>query len=160
MRGRYGEVSAPSGSSVDERKELPGSPSKADDALAENKDKENPRQVEYKEIKSPITGTFYAASTPGGPPFVSIGSIVKVQETVCIIEAMKVMNEIKADQAGKITEILVQDGEAVQASQGPNASWLGESSSSFHFSRRSLPSIGPLSVTVSGKTPPRASMSE
>ena len=117
VRKHSGVVLTPSESSVNEEKELPDSPPKGGAALTESKDKENPSQVKYKEIKSPVTGTFYAASMPGSSPFVSIGSSVKAQETVCIIEAMKVMNEIKADQAGKIIEILVQDGESVQASQ-------------------------------------------
>ncbi len=67
-----------------------------------------------KEITSPMVGTFYSASSPDAPAFVKIGSKVTADSTVCIIEAMKVMNEIKADIAGEIVEVLVENGSAVQ----------------------------------------------
>ncbi len=68
-------------------------------------------------VKSPMVGTFYRSSSPGGKPFVEIGSEVKEGEPVCIIEAMKIMNEIEADKAGKITKILCENGQAVEFGQ-------------------------------------------
>jgi len=67
-----------------------------------------------KEIHSPMVGTFYSASSPESETFVKIGSKISADSTVCIIEAMKVMNEIKADISGEIVEILVENGTAVQ----------------------------------------------
>lgn len=67
-----------------------------------------------KEIASPMVGTFYAASSPDADAFVKVGAKVTPDSTVCIIEAMKVMNEIKAEIAGEIVEVLVENGTAVQ----------------------------------------------
>ncbi len=69
------------------------------------------------EIKSSVVGTFYAAPSPESEPYVEVGTHVDEQTVVCIIEAMKVMNEIKAETAGTITEILVTNGQAVQYGQ-------------------------------------------
>ncbi len=69
------------------------------------------------EIKSPIVGTFYATPSPDSEPYVEIGSSVNPQTVVCIIEAMKVMNEIKAETSGTVTEILVTNGQAVEYGQ-------------------------------------------
>jgi acetyl-CoA carboxylase biotin carboxyl carrier protein len=69
------------------------------------------------EIKSPIVGTFYATPSPDSEPYVEIGSRVEPQTVVCIIEAMKVMNEIKAEASGTIAEILVTNGQAVEYGQ-------------------------------------------
>jgi len=66
------------------------------------------------EITSPMVGTFYLKVSPEGPNFVEVGSTVSVGQVVCIIEAMKVMNEIKAEQAGTITAIVAEDGAPVQ----------------------------------------------
>jgi acetyl-CoA carboxylase biotin carboxyl carrier protein len=68
-------------------------------------------------VKSPMVGTFYAASSPGAKPMVEVGSVVKEGDPVCIIEAMKIMNEIEADKAGTITQVLVQNGQAVEFGQ-------------------------------------------
>jgi acetyl-CoA carboxylase biotin carboxyl carrier protein len=68
-------------------------------------------------IKSPMVGTFYRTASPGSDPFVEIGSLVKAGEPVCIIEAMKIMNEIEADVAGTIREILCENGQAVEFGQ-------------------------------------------
>jgi len=68
-------------------------------------------------VKSPMVGTFYASSTPGGKPLVEVGSVVKEGDPVCIIEAMKIMNEIEADKAGTITQVLAQNGQAVEFGQ-------------------------------------------
>ena len=66
------------------------------------------------EITSPMVGTFYLKPAPDAPDLVEIGSTVSIGQTVCVIEAMKVMNEIKAEQAGTITEIVARDGGPVQ----------------------------------------------
>ena len=68
-------------------------------------------------VKSPMVGTFYRASAPGAKSFVEIGSVVKEGETICIIEAMKILNEIEADKAGTITQILCENGQAVEYGQ-------------------------------------------
>lgn len=66
---------------------------------------------------SPMVGTFYRAPSPGAAPFVNVGDTVKEGQTVCIIEAMKLLNEIEADKAGVIKEILVENGQAVEYGQ-------------------------------------------
>lgn len=68
-------------------------------------------------VKSPMVGTFYRASSPGAKSFVEIGAQVKEGETICIIEAMKILNEIEADKAGTITQILCENGQAVEYGQ-------------------------------------------
>ena len=68
-------------------------------------------------IKSPMVGTFYLAPAPDAAPFVQIGSVVEVGQVICIIEAMKLMNEIKAEVRGKISEILLNNGDPVEFSQ-------------------------------------------
>lgn len=68
-------------------------------------------------LKSPMVGTAYAASEPGGTPFVKLGDVVKAGQTVLIIEAMKVMNPIKAAKGGTVTEILVSDAQPVEFGQ-------------------------------------------
>ncbi|MBI3316125.1 MAG: acetyl-CoA carboxylase biotin carboxyl carrier protein [Candidatus Omnitrophica bacterium] len=68
-------------------------------------------------INSPMVGTFYSAPAPDAPPFVQISSDIKVGQVVCIIEAMKLMNEIKAEVRGKIVEILVNNGDPVEFGQ-------------------------------------------
>jgi acetyl-CoA carboxylase biotin carboxyl carrier protein len=65
-------------------------------------------------IKSPIVGTFYAAASPGAEPFVSPGSIVQKGTVLCIVEAMKLMNEIESDVSGEIVSILVKNGQPVE----------------------------------------------
>lgn len=74
-------------------------------------------EEELFEIKSPIVGTFYAAPSPDSEPFVEVGSKVAENSVVCIVEAMKVMNEIKAEVSGTIAEVVVKNGEAVEYGQ-------------------------------------------
>lgn len=77
--------------------------------------KEEPaKQDNRKIIKSPMVGTFYLKPSPTSNPFVEVGQSVNVGDTVCIIEAMKLMNEIESDVAGKVVEVLVNDGEPVE----------------------------------------------
>ena len=68
-------------------------------------------------VKSPMVGTFYRSASPGAKPFIEIGSVVREGETICIIEAMKILNEIEADKAGTITKILCENGQAVEYGQ-------------------------------------------
>jgi acetyl-CoA carboxylase biotin carboxyl carrier protein len=68
-------------------------------------------------VKSPMVGTFYRSSAPGSPAFVEVGAVVKEGETLCIIEAMKLLNEIDADKSGTITQILVENGQPVEFGQ-------------------------------------------
>jgi len=73
--------------------------------------------VSMKEIVSPMVGTFYRAASPDAPPFVEVGKPVTEETVVCIIEAMKVMNEIKAETSGVIAEVLAENGKPVQFGQ-------------------------------------------
>ncbi len=68
-------------------------------------------------VKSPMVGTFYRSSSPGAKAFVEVGSQVKEGETICIIEAMKILNEIEADKSGTVTRILGENGQAVEYGQ-------------------------------------------
>ncbi len=68
-------------------------------------------------VKSPMVGTFYRSSSPGAKAYVEVGSQVKEGETICIIEAMKILNEIEADKSGTITRILCENGQAVEYGQ-------------------------------------------
>jgi acetyl-CoA carboxylase biotin carboxyl carrier protein len=68
-------------------------------------------------VKSPMVGTFYRSPSPGAKPFIEIGQVVKPGDTLCIIEAMKLLNEIEAEVAGEVKEILAENGQAVEYGQ-------------------------------------------
>ena len=68
-------------------------------------------------ITSPMVGAFYAAPAPGAKPFVKVGDVISAGQVVCIVEAMKLMNEIESDVSGKITQICVEDGQSVEYGQ-------------------------------------------
>lgn len=74
-------------------------------------------EVKGKAITSPMVGTFYAASSPDAAPFVEVGSTVNAGDVVCIIEAMKLMNEIKSEQSGKVVQICVKNGDPIEFGQ-------------------------------------------
>jgi len=76
-----------------------------------------PASVEGHQVTSPMVGTFYEAPSPGAKPFVEVGHQVKAGDTLCIIEAMKMLNQIEADQAGTISAILVENGQPVEFGQ-------------------------------------------
>jgi acetyl-CoA carboxylase biotin carboxyl carrier protein len=76
-----------------------------------------PAETEGHAVKSPMVGTFYRSATPGAKPFVEVGQTVKSGDTVCIIEAMKLLNEIEADRDGVIKAILVENGQPVEYGQ-------------------------------------------
>ncbi len=76
-----------------------------------------PEEPKGHEVKSPMVGTFYRAPGPGAKPFVEVGQAVKPGDTLCIIEAMKLLNEIEAEVSGTVKEILVENGQAVEYGQ-------------------------------------------
>ena len=76
-----------------------------------------PAAVTGHQVKSPMVGTFYRASSPGAKPFIEVGDQVKEGDTLCIIEAMKILNEIEADKSGTVTRILAENGQAVEYGQ-------------------------------------------
>lgn len=76
-----------------------------------------PAKSDYKEIVSPMVGTFYSSPAPDAPYFVEVGKTINPETVVCIIEAMKVMNEIKAEIAGKVVEVIAESGKPVQFGQ-------------------------------------------
>jgi acetyl-CoA carboxylase biotin carboxyl carrier protein len=78
---------------------------------------ESPVETPGHTVKSPMVGTFYRSAQPGADPFVKVGSIVKEGDTLCLIEAMKLLNEIDADMAGTIKAILVENGQPVEYGQ-------------------------------------------
>ena len=96
----------------------PGLPAPAAPRLSSvDLDDDEPEQETGHALKSPMVGTFYRSATPGGKSFVDIGQSVAEGETLCIIEAMKLMNEIEADRAGVIQKILAENGQAVEYGQ-------------------------------------------
>ena len=78
---------------------------------------EAPAEPEGRVIKSPMVGTFYRSASPGAKAFVEVGDAVKAGQAVCIIEAMKIMNEIESDIEGKVLRILCENGQAVEFGQ-------------------------------------------
>ncbi|MEW5701742.1 MAG: acetyl-CoA carboxylase biotin carboxyl carrier protein [Candidatus Zixiibacteriota bacterium] len=76
-----------------------------------------PTPSHYLEIKSPMVGTFYRAPSPSSPPFVDVGQTIKPGDVLCIIEAMKLMNEIEAEQGGRIAKVLVENAQPVEFGQ-------------------------------------------
>ena len=78
---------------------------------------ETPPEPKGPIVKSPMVGTFYRSSAPGTAPFVEIGSVVKTGDTLCLIEAMKLLNEIDSDTAGTVQQILVENGQPIEFGQ-------------------------------------------
>jgi acetyl-CoA carboxylase biotin carboxyl carrier protein len=74
-------------------------------------------QKKFHEIKSPIVGTFYKAPAPDAAPFVEVGSVIQPGSVLCIVEAMKLMNEIESDVSGKVVKVMAQNGQAVEYGQ-------------------------------------------
>ncbi len=92
---------------IPEKEQQAAVPEKAADVVAANQVK----------VASPIVGTFYRAASPDKPPYVEVGDIVKKGQVLCIIEAMKLMNEIESEASGKIVKIFVENGQPVEYSQ-------------------------------------------
>jgi acetyl-CoA carboxylase biotin carboxyl carrier protein len=96
---------------------LPGAPAAAVPAAAAAPGAPDPGDgvgVELAVVKSPIVGTFYRTPEPSAPPFVSVGDVVRKNQVLCIIEAMKLMNEIVSEYDGEIVEVFVESGQPVQ----------------------------------------------
>lgn len=89
----------------------------ASSAPAEKAAAPEPAKSNYKEITSPMVGTFYSSPSPDSPAFVEAGKTINADSVVCIIEAMKVMNEIKAEISGKVVEVVAENGKPVQFGQ-------------------------------------------
>ena len=81
------------------------------------KEEKQEKKEQGKPITSPMVGAFYAAPAPGAKPFVKVGDTVSAGQVVCIVEAMKLMNEIESEVSGKITQICVEDGQSVEYGQ-------------------------------------------
>jgi len=97
---------------------LDSAPPVREPAAAEHKTAETPKNgKQLHEIKSPMVGTFYRSPAPGAPPFVEMNADVDVGQTVCIIEAMKLMNEIQSEARGRVARILVENGRPVEYGQ-------------------------------------------
>jgi acetyl-CoA carboxylase biotin carboxyl carrier protein len=95
----------------------PAHPNETQTSAAEAPPSDTQPQKALVEIKSPLVGTFYATPSPDSEPYVEVGSHVDAQAVVCIVEAMKVMNEIKTETSGTIVEILVTNGQAIEYGQ-------------------------------------------
>lgn len=95
---------------------MPSMPAQAAAPAVESADSA-PEEAEGETIDSPIVGTFYSAPGPDQPAFVSVGDAVTPETVVCIVEAMKVMNEIKAEKSGTIKKVLVENAQAVEFGQ-------------------------------------------
>ncbi len=80
---------------------------------------EQPKEDEskYKEVRSPIVGTFYRSSSPEKPPYVKVGDAIEVGQVVCIVEAMKLFNEIESELNGKVVKVMVEDAQPVEYDQ-------------------------------------------
>ena len=95
---------------------MPLAPPPAASGSAASESAAKPKSNEHV-ITAPMVGTFYASASPGAKPFVEIGDEVKVGQVLCIIEAMKMMNQIEADRAGRITSIMARNGDPVEFGQ-------------------------------------------
>lgn len=118
------DIDFPDGTKISMKKESPQILTNLKDVKLENKESENvevEKEIVKEEIskkgnivKSPMVGTFYIKPSPTSKPYVEVGKGVKIGDTLCIIEAMKLMNEIESEYNGKIKEILVKDGDVVE----------------------------------------------
>jgi acetyl-CoA carboxylase biotin carboxyl carrier protein len=94
---------------------VPGTAPSAAGAAETSASTADPSRAKWRDVRSPIVGTFYRAASPTTPPFVEVGERVTTGQTLCIIEAMKVMNEIEAEFSGTIKEVFVENGNPVEA---------------------------------------------
>ena len=113
MRIRLKKASPASGPQVVEYVATAQPPTHASPASAKPAEESAHRAV----IKSPMVGTFYRSPAPDAPPFIEVGQEIEVGQVICIIEAMKLMNEIKSEVAGRVTELLVENGDPVEFGQ-------------------------------------------
>jgi acetyl-CoA carboxylase biotin carboxyl carrier protein len=106
------------GQSTIERVPVTSAPAVSPTPTAELPDKEHPgRKAEHKELKSPMVGTFYRSPSPDTDPYVQTGDVIQKGDVLCIVEAMKLMNEVKAEFGGKVIQVLVENGDAVEYGQ-------------------------------------------
>ena len=102
---------------------MPSAPSPVADGAAANSASPAPPPAPVEEeedlhtVRSPIVGTYYEAPSPGAPPFIKSGDVVQVGQVLCIVEAMKLMNEIESDVAGEIVKVLVTNGQPIEYGQ-------------------------------------------
>ena len=96
---------------------MQAAPAAAAPAMAATSAVERPPRNDEHTVTSPMVGTYYASASPGAKSFVEIGSEIKVGQILCIIEAMKMMNQIESDKAGRVTAILAKNGEPVEFGQ-------------------------------------------
>ena len=115
MRIRLKKASAGQGAQIAEY--VPGAPQAGGPSAAPAAPPPAAPEKDRIVIKSPMVGTFYPSPAPDAPPFVEIGKEIEIGQVVCILEAMKLMNEIKSETAGRITEILVESGAPVEFGQ-------------------------------------------
>lgn len=113
MQGMPAQMPAQSVAPAPQPQAAPAEESKADKAAKEEKEKE----ANYIEIKSPMIGTFYRKPSPDKPEFAKVGDTVNQGDTVCVIEAMKLFNEIESEVSGKIVKVLVDDATPVEYDQ-------------------------------------------
>ncbi len=95
-------------------KKITTSDKNIDEVKSEEKEAINESSIE---VKSPMPGTFYSSPDPESPSFVSVGDTINVGDTLCIVEAMKIMNEIQAENSGVVTEVLIENGKPVEFDQ-------------------------------------------
>ncbi|HEY9605380.1 MAG TPA: acetyl-CoA carboxylase biotin carboxyl carrier protein [Allocoleopsis sp.] len=123
MLGSVGEVAASDFVTVAAPTAVPSVPAPVPEAVVRDKVSAPPpttlqsAESQWEEIKSPMVGTFYRSPAPDEPPFVEVGDRIRNGQTVCIIEAMKLMNEIEAEVSGQVMEILVKNGEPIEYGQ-------------------------------------------
>ncbi len=108
-----GEMPHPAGGSVAEPRQIPGGASSAAPPPAPVE----PVPEDLHIVKSPIVGTLYEAPSPGAPPFVKVGDMVEVGQVLCIVEAMKLLNEIESDVAGEIVKKMGSNGQPIEYGQ-------------------------------------------
>ena len=109
----HGELPRPVAGPVPELRQAPGAVSSAPPAVPVEPAPEEDLHI----VKSPIVGTFYEAPSPGAPPFVKVGDTVEVGQVLCIVEAMKLLNEIESDVAGEIVKKLGSNGQPIEYGQ-------------------------------------------
>ena len=117
LEGADGKVRIKRGNAYAVREALPVETAESREAMKEVKKEEAApaaRPDNIKVITSPMVGTFYRSPSPEAPSFVEVGSVVKAAQTLCIIEAMKLMNEVESEFGGKIVSILVENGQPVE----------------------------------------------
>ncbi|MFR3919543.1 MAG: acetyl-CoA carboxylase biotin carboxyl carrier protein [Clostridia bacterium] len=111
------DIEFPDGTKISMKKDTVNERVIQDTTVIKNSDnltKETKKEEKGNIVKSPMVGTFYLKSSPTAEPYVEIGKEVKKGDVLCIVEAMKLMNEIESEYTGKVTEILVKDGETVE----------------------------------------------